>query len=97
MNADKGQGTIWRMQKTRLLGNVLWLSFLILELSVFSGCRSRAREFATLQYTGDRDGMSGFVLANTTSDSTLVILPMYLDNMTRKVPSYYIEELTEDL
>ncbi len=95
MNADKGQGTIRRMQKTRLIGNIRLLSFLMSVLVVSSSCRSRTREFTTLQYTGDQNGVSGFILANTTSDSTLVILPMYLDNMTRKVPSYYIEEFTD--
>ncbi len=97
MSADKCQRTIRRMQKTRLLGDILLLSFLMSVLVESSSCRSRTQEFATLQHTRNRDGMSGFILANTTTDSTLIILPMYLDNMTRKVPSYDIEEFTEDL
>ena len=58
---------------------------------LFIGSCTNTPKIATLDYVEGRGGMSKFKLANTTSDFTLIILPMHIDSLI--VPDYSLEEV----
>ncbi len=70
-------------------GRQIW--WMPLTAALFVGSCTNTPNVAILDYVGERGGMSKFILANTTSDFTLIVLPMRIDNLI--VPDYSIEEV----
>ena len=72
--------------------HIWWLP---LTAVLFVGSCTNTSKIAFLDYVEGREDMSKFVIANTSGDFTLIILPMHIDGIV--VPDYSIEVLNDDL
>ena len=74
-------------------GQHIW--WMPLTAALFVGACTNTPKIAFLDYVKEREDMSKFVLANTSGDFTLVMLPMHIGGLV--VPDYSIEVLNDGL